>query len=496
MISTSIPVYLQSPPAPATLHWLSEGLLGSRFLRTMRLWDCLQHFYGAPSIAQDPWPDAFSYPDWRDRRFAPSHNSQELATPHQIHAACQGTPCLCQQSSLTLLWGDVQPPGSWLQDMAQLAHLSQADLGDLLQQSPFAVVHRVLRNDLQALVHQGFLSKPSRGRYRCLTPQTLPLPPAPPQSGAMQHPLASLSDSQCWDVMRALEAVAFLQPSLEPIIQQIWEHQYQQSHPALPTATAQRVFFEVNYIFAESDRDRVDTYQFQLEQLWQSAVPGVIQFESWLPHQHALATATVYPVCIHYTRRAKYLSAYGTHADGTWGWHNYRLDRIRSQQLRLLPWGDPTVPDQLRDLWRFGSLPTPTAVLSSLEEAWGFNFYLPKVPMILRFNRRFAQDYVTQTQRHETFQAIDYPQILHWLTTVLGSRAELQTTRELLAQRSAEDAYFRAWIRLGDINITMRLREWRPAGEVIYPLELRKMMLEELEQEQNWYKAIDCINEP
>lgn len=478
---------------PVLLHWLSGGLLSSRLLRTVRLWDCLRDFYSPASSvtepwASEPWTEAFSYPEWRDRRFAPSHDTHELATPDQIVAPCQGTTCLCQRSGLDLLWGEVAPPKSWIQEVAHLAHLSPEALEEVLRQAPFAVVHRVLRNDLKALVQQGFLDRPRRGYYQCRPPQALPTPAIQESAALSPHPLASLSDAQGWDMFHALESVAFLQPSLEPVIRQIWEHQTQQAQGTLRVPMAQRIFFEVNYIFAEADLDRVDTYQSQLEQLWQSPAGGVVQFESWLPHCQSAAQATVYPVCIHYTRRAKYLSAYGANADQSWGWHNYRLDRIQSPLLRVLPWGDPAIPDALRELWRSGGLPQPEDVRDSLEEAWGFNFYLPKSPMILRFNRRFAQDYVIQTQRHPTFQVIPYAQILGWLRESLGSDANLTDIQELLVRRSPEDVYFRAWVRLMDINLVMRLREWRPAGEVLFPLKLRGRMLEEMELEAKSYR--------
>lgn len=485
--------FFQSPPAPTTLHWLSNGLLGSRFLRTIRLWYCLQNFYGPQPPLREPWPDTFSYPVWRDRLFAPSHDRQELATPEQILAACQGKPCLCQHTTLSLLWGSTPPTEDWQTELAQIAHLSRAELDRLLQDRPFATVHRALRNDLKALAEQEWLQKASRGYYRLRSPQDLPLPPefqhqaVFSSSQPLAHPFQSLDRTQCWDVIRALESVAFLQPSLEPIIEQIWQHQAAQTRNLRLDPAPQRIFFEVNYILSEADRERVEHYQYQLEQLWQSPPGAVIQFQSWVPYLQEQATATVYPVCLHYTRRANYLSAYGDHADGSWGWHNYRLDRIRSEQLTILPWGAPNVPSGLRSLWRSGHLPKPDYVRTELEAAWGFNFYLPKAPLILRFNPQFAQDYVAQTQRHQTFLPIAYHHILPWLQLQLSAKTELKPLHKLLTQRSPSDAYFRAWIRLEDINVRMRLREWRPAGEVIYPLSLRAILAEECLQEAQYY---------
>ncbi|MEB3163542.1 MAG: TIGR03985 family CRISPR-associated protein [Prochlorothrix sp.] len=484
-------LFFQSPPAPTTLHWLSNGLLESRFLRTIRLWYCLQNFYGPRQPLREPWPETFSYPVWRDRSFAPSHDRQELATSDQILATCHGKPCLCQHTALSLLWGAAPPSPDWHTELAHISHLSRSQLDCLLQERPFAIVHRALRNDLKALAEQGWLQKASRGCYRLRSPQDLPFPPEFQHEAALSAPqphlFQSLSSAQGWDVIRALESVAFLQPSLEPIIEQIWQHQATQTQKSGRDPAPQRIFFEVNYILSEADQERVDTYQDQLEHLWQSPEGAVVRFESWVPQRQHQGTATVYPVCLHYTRRAKYLSAYGDHADGSWGWHNYRLDRIRSEHLQILPWGDPQVPSGLRSLWRSGQLPQPDYVRRELEAAWGFNFYLPKAPLILRFNCQFAQDYVAQTQRHGTFLPIAYDQILPWLKPQLTAEADLKALLKLLTQRSPTDAYFRAWIRLDDINVTLRLREWRPAGEVIYPFSLRRALAAECREEAQYY---------
>ncbi|NJM00774.1 MAG: TIGR03985 family CRISPR-associated protein [Synechococcaceae cyanobacterium SM2_3_2] len=59
----------------------------------------------------------------------------------------------------------------------------------------------------------------------------------------------------------------------------------------------------------------------------------------------------------------------------------------------------------------------------------------------------------------------------------------------LVAQRPATDCYFTAWIRLGDTNLTMRLRDWRPNGEILAPLVLRQQMKREAQQELSWYQS-------
>ncbi|MCT7982366.1 TIGR03985 family CRISPR-associated protein [Laspinema sp. A4] len=61
---------------------------------------------------------------------------------------------------------------------------------------------------------------------------------------------------------------------------------------------------------------------------------------------------------------------------------------------------------------------------------------------------------------------------------------------QVLANRSETDAYYRAWIREGDINVRMRLRSWRPNGEVILPLSLRHQMAEEVTRELSHYRSL------
>jgi CRISPR-associated protein (TIGR03985 family) len=59
---------------------------------------------------------------------------------------------------------------------------------------------------------------------------------------------------------------------------------------------------------------------------------------------------------------------------------------------------------------------------------------------------------------------------------------------QILKNRNPQDVYYGAWIRLGDINVLMRLRDWRPNGEVILPFSLRQQMAEEARQELCFYQ--------
>ncbi|NEP17842.1 MAG: TIGR03985 family CRISPR-associated protein [Leptolyngbya sp. SIO4C1] len=359
-----------------------------------------------------------------------------------------------------------------------LSDLTAAALA-ALSSRPFATVHRSIRADLAYLAELGWLQAEGQGRFCCLARSRWPLLP-----GASPERFGSLSVAQTWAVLRSLESIAFVQPNLDVIVQSLWEQLTQQ--PAAGIEPERRIFIHLDYILSETMQEQVDTLQEQIEQLWRSG-GGVIRFDYWLRAGSAI-TMTVYPVCLHYARRAKYLSAYGDDPSGRFGWHNYRLDRIASPRLTLFAWGDPQVPEPLRSLRQTGQLPTAQAVSEALEAAWGFNFYLPRRLLIMRFPPGFADWYVRQTERHATFEPVAYGALSGLLETAISDAAERETIGKILAQRDPQDAYYRAWIRLGDINIVMRLRDWRPKGEVIAPLALRQQMRQEAAAELAHYE--------
>jgi len=360
-------------------------------------------------------------------------------------------------------------------------------LSRMLKQSPFATVHRSIRDDLAHLAELGWLNREGSGRFCTVRSQDWP-PLSEPLSGRSQAPLSSLSVSQTWEVLRALESIAFVQPNLEVIIQSLWD---QLAVPLQKNAYAEperRIFVHLDYILSESMQEHVDTLQEQVEQLWRDG-SGIIQFD------YSLKTSekrmTVYPVCLHYARRAKYLSAYGPDPEGALGWHNYRLDRIVSERLTMVDWADSQVPKPLKNQYKAGKLPTSAAVSEALTEAWGFNFYLPRALLIMRFPPDFAQWYVHQSDRHATFQPIAYKQLPALIKQEITDAKARKAVLHILSSRDPNDAYYRAWIRVGDINIVMRLRDWRPAGEVIAPLALRQQMHQESEAELSHYNCFD-----
>jgi CRISPR-associated protein (TIGR03985 family) len=403
-------------------------------------------------------------------------------------AACRGTDCVCQRSlrSFLIYPSLSQSIPEWIHETAQRTGLTPTDIETYLDQVPFAVTHRSLRQDLALLVAQGWLEQVSYHGYSCLSASQWPPPPAEMTSNL---DWAGLSPAQTWQLLHILESVAFVQPNLDVVINTLWEQvgRLHSSTARQNPSPGRRIFLHFDYILSLETQERVDDFQQQIESLWQTPDGGVIQFETWVAKEQRLAHVTVYPVCLHYARRAKYLSAYGIDPSGQVAWHNYRLDRIRSQNLRVLPWGDPAVPAILKQQRKTGTLPTPEWIEQQLEEAWGFNFYLPRALLILRFPPIFAKDYVEDTVRHATFRKISYVDLSPLIAQHITDELERQAVLEILQRRSPDDAYYQAWVRVGDINVIMRLRDWRPQGEVIAPLVLRQQMLAEVEKERSHY---------
>jgi CRISPR-associated protein (TIGR03985 family) len=490
------------PPTADTLQILARGRLADRLLRSVRLWFILRQLYGPKGLAKQ-LPEVFRYRDFCDRIFAPTHHFADSLTVQEITRDCELTDkltqaerCLCQWSLETCLSEGTEYLNllEWQQDIMAQTGLGLSELTQMMPSQPFATVHRTLRDDLKHLVELGWLKSPGLGQYRCIaSTQRLQLPLGTPPKSA----LSELSVTQSWELLRTLQNMTFIQPELAVIAQSL-QSQLAQHTQALAwrQEPMQRIFPQFDYILSENTQDRVDTLQSEIEQIWQQN-DSMIEFDYWRkddPTHRSLISVTTYPVCLHYVRRAKYLSAYGIDPWGQLGWHNYRLDRVESPHIRAVPWQSAQVPEKLRIYWQKGTLPKPEEVASALEEAWGFNFYLPKQLLIMRFPADFARWYVEDTQRHITFQEVAYRSLPNLICRKILDPSARKEILQVIRQCSPNDAYYQAWIRLGDTNITMRLREWRPNGEVIAPLAIRQQMQKEAEAELQQYLKLSIMN--
>ncbi len=476
------------PPSPQILQWLAAGQLANRLVRSLRLWVLIHKLYGSQTNWASKLPATFTYSQLRDRLFAYRHPKSEKLNAQEISIECGDRNCICHLSFSEIIF-EQNPQLSvdqWQQSMLHLTGMSEEKLLQVLQQRPFATVHRSLRDDLKHLVEQRWLQSTPTKSYSCVLVADLPtLPEQTATQTSTEISLASLEQGQTWELLRVLESISFVQPNLSLIIGKLWEQlaDYSICGKLYAKDPQPRIFLHLDYILSQRMQDRVDNYQEQIEQLWRKDPGGVVQFEYWVAATETKVKVIVYPVCLHYLRRAKYLSAYGIDPNGNVAWHNYRLDRIACDRLKVLAWGDPLVPKQLKQMWHTGTLPTPEYIDAQLKAAWGFNFYLQKELLILRFPADFAKWYVDNTTRHPTFGAIAYDQLPKLIARNISDEQERQKLLEIISQCSKNDAYYIAWIRVGDINVLMRLREWRPNGEVIAPLSIRQQMIAEAMKE-------------
>ncbi|MBD2426963.1 TIGR03985 family CRISPR-associated protein [Phormidium sp. FACHB-1136] len=478
---------------PRLLQWLSGSSLALRLRRTLRIWVWLRLIYGDGASPLADLPPIFRYGEVRDRVFAPSHPRDDRATVADMQHRCGGSQCLCQTPTDTLLFqhhplsSAQRDQADWVAEMAALSGLTTEAVAAELRACAFATVHRTLRDDLTWLTKLGWLESAGRGLWRKKAPQDWP---TLPEQVAMGYGSSDWSPQEQQQVLGVLEEIAFLRPQLAVVVETLWQQITVQPQPSLPLDRPRRLFVHLDYVLSQEAQDQVDQHQHDLEQLWHSPEGGVVQFDYFSARRQRQTQVTAYPVCLHYARRAKYLTVYGPTPQGNLGWWNYRLDRITSPRLKVLPWGDPAIPEDLKHLRQRGQLPTPTVVEGHLEEAWGFNFYLPKQWLLMRFSPDFARCYVDGTDRHPTFAPVDYGDLPRLMAAHAPTAAHAQLLA-LVADRSPHDRYYQGWIRVGDTNVTMRLRDWRPQGEVIAPWVVRQQMIAEAEQELRQYRGED-----
>jgi CRISPR-associated protein (TIGR03985 family) len=471
------------PLTPEILQWLAVGQLASRLQRSLRLWVLINKLYSRHTNWANKLPTPFTYSQLRDCLFAYRHPKSDRLNAQDITAQCCDRNCICHQTFSEIVFEQNFHLSieKWQQSMLQLTGMTEEELQKELQQCPFATVHRSLRDDLKQLVRLGWLQTETQ-KYRPVLIQDLPTPPT---QTTTELSLFSLDLAQTWELLQILESISFVQPNLSLIIGKLWEQiaNSSASRGLYAKDPHQRIFLHIDYILSQQMQDRVDNYQEQLEQLWRKPPDSVVQFEYWIAATESKVKVTVYPVCLHYRRRAKYLSAFGTDPNGNIAWHNYRLDRIACDRLQVLTWDNPLIPKTLKQMWQTGNLPIPSDVDAELKAAWGFNFYLKKELLILRFPTDFAKWYVENTTRHPTFCTVSYDQLPKLIAQNISNEQERQQLLEIIGQSSKDDAYYKAWIRDGDINVLMRLREWRPKGEVIAPLSIRQQIIAEVAQE-------------
>ena len=439
------------PPSVELLQWLARGSLKQNLPRSVRLWVWLRFLYGDEG-ADSSLPELFTYADWRDAFFTPTHPKGE-AIP-----GAHDPNCRCAQLTVEWLFSSQTGLSRSLWIKALKRHDSSPDkLEDFLQTPLFRVTRRSLYEDLQILAKLGWVQRTDQAYQRVVT---FPTHPVPMQTGA---------------------GSVFLQADLAAIAANLSQQ----------INGWQRFLLHVDYIVPQTATDQVDDWQAELRQIWEQPVVPPIALTYQSAQLSKRIEGIVYPVCIYYVQRATYLCAWGQTSESEglqMSWRNYRLDRI--VELRSLSWSEARIPKALYQAYQRHQLPTPDYIQEQMAEAWGFDFYQPDELLVLRFDAWFDQSYIQGTVRHETFKPIAYDQVgrlIRQHPALQQSPTEREALLQIWQARSLDDAYYQARYRVGDPNVMLRLRSWRPKIEVLLPWQLRQQVAAEVEREMKLY---------
>lgn len=442
-------------PHVELLQWLARGSLKQNLLRAIRLWVWLRALYGDDKDRL--WlNERFKFADWRNAFFSPTHpKGDAIPDLHDSSCACARTTADWIFDATT---GVSEP--EWRQSLQQHDAIPDSTLDELLQSRLFAVTRRSLLADLQILTELGWLKRQGQNYYRVYDLPTRPV----------------AGSSEASDARLNVHDLAFLlNPDLEFIVSSLFK----------PIRGVRRFFFAVDYIISRNALDRVDDWQDKLRDLWDRTLVPPVKLTYKSASVGSTVECIVYPVCIYYVQRAVYLCAFGQTPRREVDWYNYRLDRI--QQMIHLEWEDPGIPQLLRERHSQNIL-KPDHVQDQMVKAWGFDFYLPRKLMLLRFDREFHDRYIQDTFRHDTFNCVvNYQQVEQLIRQYTPQQQQQQALLTVLKSRSRKDAYYQVYYREVDTNVKMRLRAWRPNGEVLLPWELRQSIAEEVKKEYQLY---------
>jgi CRISPR-associated protein (TIGR03985 family) len=427
-------------PQVELLQWLARGTLKQNLLRGIRLWVWLCFLYGDSS---DRWSfqDGFTLVDWRNSFFSSTHPKGE--TIPELH----DPKCPCAKTTAAWLFDPTTGLSEREWKRSLLAHDRIDNLDELLQKRLFGVTRRSLQQDLQILAELSWLENRGQKYHRVVE-----FPP---------RPITTTPQNQEFNFLNQEDLVQIAQNLSKEI------------------CGVQRVFFKLDYVVTEIDQ--VDTWQDELRKLWsQTPVPPI----SLTYHSARLGNTVeclVYPVCVYYVQRAVYLCAFGQSPDRKTDWYNFRLDRI----LKITPkeWTNPLIPPALQRRYQNRNLPNPEEIEFQMSRALGFDFYMESRLMLLRFDRKYHDSYIRSTNRHETFNLINYGKAERLIQNSGISREDREILLNALGKRCREDAYYTLQYRDQDFNVIMRLRAWRPKVEIFLPYDLRQKIASEINRE-------------
>ncbi len=431
-------------PQVELLQWLARGSLKQNLLRAIRLWVWLRSLYGEGKD-QLFLEDGFTLANWKNAFFNSTHPKGEaIPELHDLNCPCAKTTAEWLFNSKTGLNQE-----EWKNSLLSHVHISNLD--EILQKRLFGVTRRSLQADLQILEELGWLENREQKYHRL---QYLPFRPITTKHN--HHELNFLNQEDLSEIAQNLS-------------QKI--------------GGIQRFFFKLDFVVTAIDQ--VDNWQYELRKLWlQTPVPPIKLIYNSARLRESIK-CLVYPVCIYYVQRAVYLCAFGESPNRKTDWYNFRLDRI--ENITPTDWKNSDIPQPLQQRYHQRNLPNPEEIELQMDKALGFDFYLESRLMILRFERDYHDRYIQDTYRHETFKLIGYQKAKSLIQNSVVNSEQRTELLKVLANRSANDAYYSLQYRNGDHNVTMRLRAWRPKVEIILPYDMRQRIAADITKEIGLY---------
>ncbi|MBD2302771.1 TIGR03985 family CRISPR-associated protein [Nostoc sp. FACHB-190] len=462
-------------PHPHLLQQLANGSIeqNHNLSRAIRLWALLRWLYSDKAYAT--LADNFTYNDWRQAFFTKTHKDEKLADILNH----QDPDCACIKTSKQwfLEWGvSIE---EWQNLLQKYINISISDIDKLLNEPLFAQVRKSLQSDLDLLVARKCLqllnNTSGRSKHYCRAGQL-------PNFITSESVDSKLTLEKQAYLAGALGMFSFLDPAYPLLAEEFSEEVDEDNY---------RVFLYVDYVVPESSdvQDAVDEIQSELQEIWntENIQPLLLTYHS--AHQNQIKECVVYPVCIYFMERAKYLCTYGNTPKGDINWYKYRLDRIISKRLEFLDWEDIRVPQLLREKYQDNNLPTPKIVNAQLKEAWGCDFYKDKASMVLRFEQDFHQRYIDRISVHDTFTRISYEETLKLTQQYTLNLEHRKAILDIIRSRPSTDAYYQVDYRMEDYYVVRWLRALGSKVEVILPWEMRTEMALEILNTWNLYKT-------
>ncbi|OYD99387.1 TIGR03985 family CRISPR-associated protein [Nostoc sp. 'Peltigera membranacea cyanobiont' 213] len=462
-------------PHPKLLQKLANGSLDQshNLTRAIRLWALLRWLYS--DEAYTTVENSFTYNDWREAFFTKTHKDEK-----QVDILNHQDPnCACIKTTKQWLLRWEVPIDEWQNSLQKQIPISNSELDKLLEEPLFAQVRKSLQSDLDLLVSRNCLQRVNnfsgRSKYYCRVDKL-------PNFSKSEDTFSKLTLKKQAYLAGALGIFSFLDPTYPLLAEEFSEEVDEDNH---------RIFLYVDYVVPESSdiQDRVDEIQSELQEIWNTGhvQPLLLTYHS--AHQNQIKECVIYPVCIYFMERAKYLCTYGTTPKGDINWYKYRLDRIISKHLEILEWQDPRVSQLLREKHQDNKLPTPKTVNAQLKEAWGCDFYKEKALMVLRFEQDFHQAYIEGISIHDTFTQISYDQTVKLTQQYTLNLERRKAIVDILQSRPSTDAYYKVDYRVTDYYVVRWLRALGSKVEVLLPWVLREEMALEIQNTWNLYKT-------